>query len=67
MITWDYDSYLEKQIEEYDNGCESHKIGSHREYEGANEDGSVNYSTNYVYSCEECDNIDCSYWKDYHE
>ena len=64
-----YDSWLLKQADDYmeRTTCEGpHVIDVHYEYEGTDENGRVEYSTDYVYSCEECEETECEDWKDFH-
>lgn len=65
-----YDAWLLKQADDYmESFCDGEPkvIGAYKEYEGTNEDGSIEYSTSYEYSCSECDETDCEHWKDFHE
>ena len=65
-----YDAYLAKCVEDYyDSFCDGEPkvIGVEKEYEGRDEDGNIEYSESYTYSCEECDNRECEHWKEYHE
>ena len=60
-----YDQWLLDQADRYCSPCEPKIVGSHQEYEGTNEDGSIEYSTEAIYNCEDCDETDCEYWKEY--
>ena len=55
----DYERNLERQWEEWFNGCEPEIIKAERVYEP---DG---YSMDYTYNCHICDNRECEYWSDY--
>ena len=56
----EYERNLEKQWEEYFNGCEPKVVGVHQEPEGFGE-----YSTSPIYNCHDCDDRECEYWSDY--
>lgn len=62
-----YDDYLARCAEEYNKECTPEVIRVHKEYEGRNEDGTIEYSTSGEYNCQECDNDECEHWKDYNE
>lgn len=55
----DYDTWLAKQADYYCTPCEPTVISAEKVYEA---DG---YSMDYTYNCEECDNEDCEYWREY--
>ena len=55
----DYDTWLMRQAEYYCTPCEPKVIGIHQEPS----DGEV--MTSPIYNCEECDNEECEYWKEY--
>ena len=55
----DYDTWLMRQAEYYCTPCEPTIISAEKVYEA---DG---YSMDYTYNCEECDNEECEYWKEY--
>ena len=65
-----YDSWLLQQAEEYMSNAfcdgEPEVIDSYQEYEGKDENGNIETSTVYVYNCEDCDNDECKYWKEFH-
>ena len=65
---YSYDDYLAKCVDDYMNSfCDGEPkvIGAEKEYEGYDENGRIEYSTNYTYSCEECDCEDCEHWAEY--
>ena len=49
-------------------GCEGKPaiIGYEKEFEGTDELGKPMFSTVGVYNCEDCDENDCEYWKEFH-
>lgn len=65
-MTFRYDEYLARQIELYTEPCEPKVIRVDKEYEGTNYDGSIEYSEDPIYNCEECDQIDCEHYKEFH-
>ena len=65
-----YDSWLLQQADNYMNSfCEGEPkvIDAEKEFEGYDEDGNVEYSMSYTYSCQECDETNCEYWKEFHD
>lgn len=62
-----YDDYLAARAEEFNKECVPEVINVHQEYEGRNEDGTIEFSTSGEYNCQECDNRECEHWKDYNE
>ena len=65
-----YDNWLAQQVDKYmDSSCggEPQVIDSYQEYDGQDENGNIETSTVYVYSCEECDNDNCEHWKEFHQ
>lgn len=64
-MSYSYDDYLAQRVEDWENSfCDGEPkvIGKELEYEGPNE-----YSTNYIYNCEECDNKECENWHKFHK
>lgn len=45
--------------------CEPEKIGYYEEGEEYDSNGSIVYHRGYIYNCEECDEENCKYWKEY--
>lgn len=65
-----HDSYLQSQADKYYGGdCDGEPqiVDCEREFEGYDEDGNIEFSESYTYSCEECDCDECEHWKDFHE
>lgn len=65
-----HDAWLLSQADEYmESFCEGEPkvINTEEEFEGYDEDGRVITSTNYIYSCEECEEKECEHWKDFHK
>ena len=63
----DYDSWLDKQAEEYNAECVPKAISVHQEYEGCDEDGNIEYSQSYNMNCEACDERDCKFWAEWND
>ena len=64
-----YDAYLAQQVEDYmSSGCDGEPqiVDAEKVYEGTDADGNIEYSMDYTYSCEDCDETDCEHWKDFH-
>lgn len=67
-MEYSYDQYLANSVRYYEEQfCygEPKVIGVTKEYEFTNEDGSIETSDDYTYSCEECDNKECEHWHKY--
>jgi hypothetical protein len=65
-----YDSWLLQQADEYmSSGCDGEPqiVDAEKVFEGYDEDGRMEYSTDYTYSCEDCEETDCEHWKDFHQ
>lgn len=45
--------------------CEPEVIYIEEEFEGFDNDGYMETSTHNVYNCQECDEEECKYWKEY--
>lgn len=69
-MNYSYDDYLAQRVEDYMNSfCDGEPkvIAVNKEYEFTNEDGSIETSDSYTYSCEECDNKECEHWHEFHK
>jgi hypothetical protein len=65
-----YDSWLLQQADEYmSSGCDGEPqiVNAEKVYEGTDADGNIEYSIDYTYSCEDCEETDCEHWKDFHQ
>ena len=64
-----YDAWLLKQADDYmESFCDGEPkvIVAEQVYEDRDADGNIEYSMDYTYSCEECEETDCEHWKDFH-
>lgn len=64
-----YDAYLAQQVDDYmSSGCdgEPYIIDAQEEFEGYDDEGNIEYSMDYTYSCEDCNEKDCEHWKEFH-
>ena len=64
-----YDSWLLQQADEYmSSGCDGEPqiVDAEKVFEGYDEDGRMEYSMDYTYSCEDCEETDCEHWKEFH-
>ena len=64
-MNYSYDDYLAEQIRIYTEPCEPKVIKIEKEYEGCDSEGNIEFSNNPIYNCEECDNLECEYYKDF--
>ena len=65
-----YDSWLLRQADEYmESFCDGEPkvIDAYKEFEGYDSEGNPEYSMDYTYSCEDCEETDCEYWKQFHD
>ena len=56
-----YDDYLAQQVAIHTEPCEPKVVGKHQEPS----DGEI--MTEPIYNCENCEESDCDYWKDYND
>ena len=56
-----YDTWLAQQVEDYMRVCEPTVVGVHQEPQ----DGEI--ASEPIFNCEDCDNDECEYWKEFHE
>lgn len=56
-----FDEWMHKQVEKETerNYCTPKIIDVEREFEGYDSDGVMETSLNYIYNCDECDNMEC--------
>lgn len=67
---YSYDQYLADITNYYESTfCygEPKVIAVTKEYEFTNDDGTVETSDDYTYSCEECECKDCDHWHKFHK
>lgn len=56
-----YDDWIHKQVQKQmeRDYCTPKIIDVEREFEGYDSDGVMETSLNYIYNCDECDNMEC--------